>query len=154
MGLTIGAIYRILKACSDAYPRDKIPLKPASRPQRRCGPLFLPIGDIRAVEHDLIPREWGNGAEVSRREKAIPLAAGPHWLKIRGDYARQDQVQAAASVHLLPRPAGLIRRRLAAPGTRLNHARLHATFASVGSRPADSLATSQRRGAERQFLSV
>ena len=54
------------------------------------------------------------GLTCSSRERSIPLATGSHSLEDPGDFARlpvddarQDQVQAAAGVHLLPQLAGV-----------------------------------------------
>jgi hypothetical protein len=67
----------------------------------------LSIEDILAVEHDM-------GLTCSSRERSIPLATGSHWLRtwetlprLPVDDARQDQVQAASGVHLLPQLAGV-----------------------------------------------
>ena len=71
----------------------------------------LSVENILAIEHNVIPLD---GADVFQQGISIPLAPGSHWLRNPGDFrrlpvddARQDQVQAAAGVHLLPKLAGV-----------------------------------------------
>ena len=71
----------------------------------------LPIEDIPTVEHNVIPLD---GADVFQQGgidsigDRIALAEDPGDLpRLPVDDARQDQVQAAAGVHLLPQLAGV-----------------------------------------------
>ena len=75
----------------------------------------MPFGNIKtnilAVEHDVIPLD---GADVFQQGgidsigDRVALAEDPGDLpRLPVDDARQDQVQAAAGVHLLPQPEGV-----------------------------------------------
>ena len=71
----------------------------------------LSIEDILAVEYDVIPLD---GADVFQRGEIdsigdqVALTQDPgDFARLPVDDARQDQVQAAAGVHLLPQLAGV-----------------------------------------------
>ena len=74
-------------------------------------PSKLPIEDVLAVEHDVIPLDGANMFHergIDPIGDRVALAEGPGVLpRLPVDDARQDQVQAAAGVHLLPQLAGV-----------------------------------------------
>src|ERR1700737_3575124 len=79
--------------------------------ERRAPADELPIEDILAVEHDVIPLD---GADVFQQGgidsigDRVALAEDSGDLpRLPVDDARQDQVQTAAGVHLLPQLAGV-----------------------------------------------
>ena len=70
----------------------------------------LPIEDILTVKHDVVPLD---GADVFQQGGIdsiggrVALIEDPRYFRrLPVDDARQDQVQAAAGVHLLPQLAG------------------------------------------------
>ena len=66
----------------------------------------LPIEDILAVKYDVIPLDGADvfqQAEIDSIGERVALTQDPRDLaRLPADDARQDQVQAAAGVHLLP----------------------------------------------------
>src|ERR1700730_4623597 len=71
----------------------------------------LSVEDILAIEHDVIPLD---GADVFQQGEIDSIDDRVALIEARGDFrrlpvddARQDQVQAAAGVHLLPQLAGV-----------------------------------------------
>jgi hypothetical protein len=71
----------------------------------------LSVEDILAIEHDVIPLD---GADVFQQGEIDSIGDRVALIEDPGDFrrlpvddARQDQVQAAAGVHLLPQLAGV-----------------------------------------------
>jgi hypothetical protein len=73
-----------------------------------------------AVEHDIVPFDWADvfqQGEIDSIGERVALTQDPgDFARLPVDDACQDQVQAAAGVHLLPQlagvdPAGRMRRR-------------------------------------------
>ena len=106
----------------------------------------LSVEDILAIEHDVIPLD---GADVFQQGEIDSIGDRVALIENLGvfprlpvDDARQDQVQAFRQVQ-------------AERSARPDRARLPtAALAQAEPRRADSLATSQRRGMQRRFLSV
>jgi hypothetical protein len=71
----------------------------------------LPIEDILAVEHDIVPFDGADvfqQGEIDSIGERVALTQHPgDFARLPVDDARQDQVQAAAGVHLLPQLAGV-----------------------------------------------
>jgi hypothetical protein len=77
-----------------------------------CAPADeLSIEDVLAVEHDVYPTRWADvfqQGEVDSIGDRVALTQDPgDFARLPVDDARQDQVQAAAGVHLLPQLAGV-----------------------------------------------
>jgi hypothetical protein len=75
----------------------------------------LSIEDVLAVEHDVIPLDGADvfqQGEIDSIDDRVALTDDPRdFARLPVDDARQDQVQAAAGVHLLPELAGVDRPR-------------------------------------------
>jgi len=64
-----------------------------------------------AIEHDIVPFDWADvfqQGEIDSIGERVALTQDPgDFARLPVDDARQDQVQAAAGVHLLPQLAGV-----------------------------------------------
>jgi len=71
----------------------------------------LSVEDILAIEHDVIPLDGADvfqQGEIDSIGDRVALTEDPgDFRRLPVDDARQDQVQAAAGVHLLPQLAGV-----------------------------------------------